>query len=195
MTDNICTILYSASLVAWKFDWYDAESFRHFTIVTLELRVYKLNKSRNISAIPFEVIVAGLSHCSSRFPLCARVWSVFGKGTKGAERGQKKRRMRELKGGIVRRISTKNASGLISRPRRAVAPVTKNNNYPGRFVPLQQYCGAEILFRNALRRAYVTYFEPVSIVEPLVARTRRFSRRSRRILGTPFARRVNFVYL
>lgn len=79
--------------------------------------------------------------------------------------------MRELKGGIVRRISTKNASGLIS-PRCAVAPVTKNNNYPGVLYRsyATAYCEAEILFRDALRRAYVTYFEPVSIVEPHVAR-------------------------
>lgn len=104
--------------------------------------------------------------------------------------------MRELKGGIVRRISMKNASGPIS-PRRAVAPVTKNNNYPRRFVSLGiAYCEAEILFSDALRRAYVTYFEPVSIVEPLVARIAADSLGAdRRILGTQFARRVNFVYL
>lgn len=32
------------------------------------------------------------------------------------------------------------------------------------------YCEAEILFNDTLRHAYVTYFEPVSIVEPLIVR-------------------------
>lgn len=97
------------------------------------LRIARLSKSRTISAISPRSSSPGLIVRVSS--LCARVSGLFSDREQRVRKGTEKRRVRELKGAIVRRISTKNASGLISLRRAVLLPLQKIIISPAFCVP------------------------------------------------------------